>query len=166
MGYLPYYMAPNEFYNLSLRPMLMWLAGYLTDQPFMYVKWLSAGFLLGVVLQCIRQNPLTPQRAIDWGVGLIACYLLVVSPSVFQWYLVWLVALLPLTQSWLTPVCFYWSWSVNLDYLGALPVFTGASQWLRLIEYGPVFLWILAYWWFGLAGTQRLTRGDTINAAS
>jgi hypothetical protein len=79
---------------------------------------------------------------------------------------VWLVALLPLTQSWLTPGWLYWSWSVNLDYLGALPVFADASQWLRLVEYVPVFLWILAYWGFGLAGTQRLTRGDTINAAS
>ena len=166
IGYLPFYIAPDEFHNLSLRPILMWLAGLLTDQPFPYVKWLSAGLLLLVMLQCIRQTHKTHQQAIQRGVGLIALYLLLVSPSVFQWYLVWLLALVPLTQSWLTPAWLYWSWSVNLDYLETLPTFAGALHWLHVVEYVPVFLWIIGYWWFGHAGTQVLTRGDTINAES
>ena len=37
------------------------------------------------------------------GIGLIALYLMVVSPSVFQWYLPWLLALVTLTPSGLTP---------------------------------------------------------------
>jgi hypothetical protein len=166
IGYLPYYIAPDEFYNLGLRPILMWLAGLLTDQPFPYVKWLSAGILLLVMGQCVRQTYKTPQQAMQWGVGLIALYLLLVSPSVFQWYLVWLLALVPLTQSWLTPAWLYWSWSVNLGYLETLPTFTDALHWLQIVEYVPVFLWISGYWWVGHARTLLLTRSDTINAES
>jgi hypothetical protein len=166
IGYLPYYIAPDEFYNLSLRPILMWLTGLLTDQPFPYVKCLSAGAFLLVMGQCVRQTHKTHQQGMQWGVGLIALYLLLVSPSVFQWYLVWLLALVPLTQSWLTPAWLYWSWSVNLDYLETLPTFAGALYWLQIVEYVPVFLWIGGYWWFRHAGTQVLTRSDTINAAS
>lgn len=166
IGYLPYYIAPDEFYNLSLRPILMWLVGRLTDQPFSYVKWLSAGVLLLVMGQCVHQTQKTPQQAMQWGVGLMALYLLLVSPSVFQWYLVWLLALEPLTQSWLTPAWLYWSWSVNLGYLETLPIFTDALHWLQIVEYVPVFLWIIGYWWFGHTGKQVLTRRDTVNVES
>ena len=166
IGYLPQYVAPYEFYNLSLRPILMWLAGLITENPFAYVKWLSAAVLLLVMVRCARQTHKTHQQAVQWGVGLIALYLLLVSPSVFQWYLVWLLALVPLTQSWLTPAWLYWSWSVNLDYLEALPAFTGALYWLRIVEYVPVFVWIIGYWWFTRSGKPMLTQDDAVNAAS
>ena len=128
--------------------------------------WRTLSAFLLVMGQCVRQTHKTHQQGMQWGVGLIALYLLLVSPSVFQWYLVWLLALVPLTQSWLTPAWLYWSWSVNLDYLEALPTFAGALYWLQIVEYVPVFLWIGGYWWFRHAGTQVLTRSDTINAAS
>jgi hypothetical protein len=166
IGYLPYYISPIEFNNLSLRPILMWLAGLITANPFPYVKWLSAAVLVLVMVHCVRQTDKTPQQAVQWGVGLIALYLLLVSPSVFQWYLVWLLALVPLTQSWLTPAWLYWSWSVNLDYLETLPVFAGAMYWLHLVEYVPVFLWIIGYWWFVRAGKQALTPETIVSAAS
>ena len=121
IGYLPYYIAPDEFYNLSLRPILMWLVGLVTGNPFPIVKWLSAAILVLVMVHCVRQSHKSPQQAVQWGVGLIALYLLLVSPSVFQWYLVWLLALVTLTQSWLIPAWLYWSWAVNLDYLETLP---------------------------------------------
>jgi alpha-1,6-mannosyltransferase len=166
IGYLPYYISPIEFNNLSLRPILMWLAGLITANPFPYVKWLSAAVLVLVMMHCVRQTDKTPQQVIQWDVGLIALYLLLVSPSVFQWYLVWLLALVPLTQSWLTPAWLYWSWSVNLDYLETLPVFAGALSWLHLVEYVPIFLWIIGYWWFVGSGKQALTRENIVNAAS
>jgi alpha-1,6-mannosyltransferase len=166
VGYLPTYIAPFEFYNLSLRPILMWLAGLIAPDPFPYVKSLSSVVLVVVMVQYVRQTHKTHQQAVQWGVGLIALYLLLVSPSVFQWYLVWLLALLPLTQSWLTPAWLYWSWSVNLGYLESQPVFAGALPWLRIVEYVPVLLWILGYWWLGYAGTQVLTQKGTINTAS
>ena len=45
IGYLPYYIAPDEFYNLSLRPILMWLVGLITGNPFPLVKWVSCRHL-------------------------------------------------------------------------------------------------------------------------
>jgi Glycosyltransferase family 87 len=157
IGYLPHYIAPDEFHNLSLRPILMWLVGRFTANPFPSVKWASAALLLLVMVQCVRQPHKSPPHAVKWGIGLIALYLTVVSPSVFQWYLLWLLALVTLTQSWLTPAWLYWSWSVNLDYLEPLPMFTDALYRLHLIEYTPVFLWIIGYWWFAHSCKQRST---------
>jgi hypothetical protein len=147
IGYLPYYLAPDEFYNLSLRPILMWLVGLTAGNPFPIVNWASAPVLGLVMVHCARRPQKPPQQAVRWGVGLIALYLMLVSPSVFQWYLVWLLALVSLTQSWLTPAWLYWSWAVNLDYLKTLPVFTDAWYRLYLAEYVPVFAWVIGYWW-------------------
>jgi hypothetical protein len=147
IGYLPYYIAPDEFQNLSLRPLLMWLIGLITEHPFPYVKWLSAVILGFVMVHCVRQPHQTGQQGVQWGVGLIALYLMLVSPSVYPWYLVWLLAFVSLTQSWLTPAWLYWSWAVNLDYLEPLPMFTDALYRLHIVEYVPVFAWIIGYWW-------------------
>jgi hypothetical protein len=147
IGYLPHYIAPDEFHNLSLRPILMWLVGRITEDPFPYVKWLSSVIFMLVMVHCVRQSDKTDQQAVQWGVGLIALYLLLVSPSVYQWYLVWLLALVTLTQSWLTPAWLYWSWAVNLDYLVSLPMFADARYRLHLVEYVPVFAWIIGSWW-------------------
>jgi alpha-1,6-mannosyltransferase len=152
IGYLPYYIAPDEFHNLSLRPILMWLVGLLTENPFLYVKCLSAAILVLVMVHCLRQSHKTDQQAVQWGVGLIALYLMLVSPSVYQWYLVWLLALVTLTQSWLTPAWLYWSWAVNLDYLAPLPMFADARCRLHIVEYVPVFAWVIGYWWVVRAG--------------
>jgi alpha-1,6-mannosyltransferase len=164
-GYLPHYLAPDEFHNLSLRPILMWLVGLFTGNPFRYVKWLSVALLLLVMVPCVRQSNKSPPQAVQWGVGLIALYLTVVSPSVFQWYLVWLLALVTLTQSWLTPAWLYWSWSVNLDYLERLPMFTDALYRLHIVEYAPVFLWIIGYWWLVRTGKQVSTPEGITDAA-
>ena len=147
IGYLPYYITPYEFHNLSLRPILMWVVGLMTGNPFPIVKCFSVAILVLVMVHCARQSHKSPQQAIQWGVGLIALYLLLVSPSVFQWYLVWLLALVSLTQSWLTPAWLYWSWAVNLDYLETLPLFTDALYRLHIVEYVPVLAWIVGYWW-------------------
>jgi hypothetical protein len=154
IGYLPHYLAPDEFTNLSLRPILMWLVGWFTEDPFPYVQSLSAAVLLLVMGHCVRQPDKSPHQALHWGIGLIALYLLVVSPGVFQWYLPWLLALVTLTPSWLTPAWLYWSWSVNLDYLEALPLFTDALYRVHIVEYGPIFAWIIGYWWLSRCGKQ------------
>jgi alpha-1,6-mannosyltransferase len=145
IGYLPQYISPYEFYNLGLRHILMWLVGFFVPDPFPYVKGLSAAILLLVMLQCVRHTDKSPPQALQWGVGLIVLYLLLVSPSVFQWYLVWLLALVTLTPSGLTPAWLYWSWSVNLGYLETLPMFTDVIYGLRIVEYAPLFLWIVGY---------------------
>jgi alpha-1,6-mannosyltransferase len=166
LGYLPHYITPYEFYNLSLRPILIWLVGRITENPFPAVQWLSAAIMCLVMVHCVRQPDKSPQQTVQWGVGLIALYLLVVSPSVFQWYLVWLLALVTLTQSWLTPAWLYWSWSVNLAYLETLPLFADAPHGLRLVEYAPIFLWIIGYWWLASSGKLVLTPEDVADAAN
>jgi hypothetical protein len=165
IGYLPYYITPYEFYNLSLRPILMWLVGLLTENPFLYVKCLSAAILVLVMVHCLRQSHKTDQQAVQWGVGLIALYLMLVSPSVYQWYLVWLLALVTLTQSWLTPAWLYWSWAVNLDSLAPLPMFADARYWLHIVEYVPVFAWVIGYWWVVRAGKLASVPDGVTDAA-
>jgi alpha-1,6-mannosyltransferase len=166
LGYLPYYITPYEFYNLSLRPILMWLIGLITTAPFPYVTALSVAMLLLVMLQCVRRPEKTSQQTVQWGVGLIVLYLFVVSPSVFQWYLAWLLALVTLTPGWLTPAWLYWSWSVNLDYLEPLPMFKGVAYWLSIAEYAPVFLWIMGYWWWVRSRKPLPMRSGVAEAAS
>jgi alpha-1,6-mannosyltransferase len=165
IGFLPYYIAPDEFYNLSLRPILMWLVGLITGNPFLWVKWVSSAILVLVMVYCVRQIQKPPQQAVQWGVGLIALYLMLVSPSVFQWYLIWLLALVTLTQSWLTPAWLYWSWAVNLDYLEALPLFTNALYRVHIVEYVPVFAWIIGYWWVVRSGKLASAPGVVADAA-
>jgi alpha-1,6-mannosyltransferase len=165
IGYLPQYIAPDEFNNLSLRPILMWLVGWFTEDPFPYVTGLSVALLMLVMVYCVRQPHKSPRQAVQWGIGLIALYLMVVSPSVFQWYLLWLLALVTLMPSWLTPAWLYWSWSVNLDYLETLPVFTDALYRAHIIEYGPVFLWIIGYWCLTRFGKQRSPLGGVTDVA-
>jgi hypothetical protein len=104
------------------------------------------------MVHCVLQPPKSPPQAIQWGVGLIVLCLLLVSPSVFQWYLVWLLALVTLIQSQLTPAWLYWSWSVNLAYLETLPSFADARDGLRIVEYVPIFLCIIGYWWLVRTG--------------
>ena len=153
IGYLPHYIAPDEFHTLSIRPLLMWLVGHVVAEPFPYVKWLSVGVFLAVAWRCVREPERSPEQAIAWGVALISLYLFIVSPSVFQWYLIWLLALATLTPGWLTPAWLYWSWSVYLDYLEHSPTFGNAVHWLRAVEYAPVFVWIVGYWWWARAKT-------------
>ena len=154
IGYLPYYMVPNEAYNSSLRVMLNWMLGTVAPNASRYAQWLAGATLLFVMAQCARRQQKSLEEAIQWGVRLITLYLLLVSPSVYEWYLLWLLALVTLTQTWSLPAWLYWSWSVNLDYLELYWSWsvnrnyleTLALNWLRVAEYGPLFLWLAGHW--------------------
>ena len=154
VGYLPFYMVPNEAYNSSLRVVLNWLLGTVAPNASRYAQWLAGATLLFVMAQCARRQQKSLEEAIQWGVRLIALYLLLVSPSVYEWYLLWLLALVTLTQTWSLPAWLYWSWSVNLDYLELYwrwsvnrnYLETLALHWLRVAEYGPLFLWLAGRW--------------------
>jgi alpha-1,6-mannosyltransferase len=154
IGYLPYYMAPNDAYNSSLRVILKWMLGMVAPNASRYAQWLAGAILLFVMAQCARRQQKSLEEAIQWGVRLIALYLLLVSPSVYEWYLLWLLALVTLTQTWSLPGWLYWSWSANLDYLELYwrwsvnrhYLETLALNWLRVAEYGPLFLWLAGRW--------------------
>ncbi len=149
-GYLPQYLAPSEEYNLGARALLQHLLGRHLLGPFAHHYYLVAQGLTGLVLlvamgYCLRQEK-RDEEVIRWGARIIALYLLLVTPSVYQWYLLWLLALTTLAPTWSTPAWLYWSWSVNLDMLTPLPGLEASTYWLRFVEYGPVFLWLGGYW--------------------
>ncbi len=148
LGYLPQYASPYEFYNLSLRHLLTWLVGVIAAEPHRYVQAVGAGVLLLAMGWCLRHKDQAETASIQCGIVLIALYLLIASPSVFPWYLLWLLALTTLVRSWLTPAWVYWSWSVNIDYLESLFGRDSPILWLRLVEYVPLYLWLIAYGWW------------------
>lgn len=157
-GYLPQYLGPEEENNLSLRGMLMYLLGLVTDEPHRAVLGLTSVIFLLVMLQCLRSTQKAPQEVISWGVSMIALYLLLVSPSVYPWYLIWLLALTSLTQTWSMPAWLYWSWSVNLEMLAYRPGLEAYAHWLRVAEYGPIFLWLGGVWLWARAGKGGMPR--------
>jgi hypothetical protein len=144
-GYLPGYLGPGEEFNLGLRQMLLYILGFVTDAPHRTVLWLTSFVLLLAAVQCLRSDRQTSRHLLGWAVGMIALYLLLVSPSVHPWYLVWLVALASVIPTWSTPGWLYWSWSVYLDILAYLPGLDGYAHWIRFAEYGPLFLWLGGY---------------------
>jgi hypothetical protein len=149
LGYLPVYMTAYEAYNLGLRAVLTAALGFFGVDAFRWSQWLASTILLSVMVWCVKSGQRSAAATVHWGVGVIALYFLLVSPSVFQWYLVWLLAFVALGQTWSVPAWLYWSWSVNLDYLQTLPVFEGSVFWLRLAEYAPIFFWLGGGWlWF------------------
>ncbi|MBI3327291.1 MAG: DUF2029 domain-containing protein [Nitrospinae bacterium] len=157
IGYLPHYLAPAEENNLGLRRMLTHILGLVTDEPHRLVLWLTSLILLVVMFQCLTSNQKAPREVINWGVRVIALYLLLVSPSVYEWYLIWLLALASLTQTWSTPAWLYWSWSVNLDILAYLPGIEAYAHWFRFAEYGPLFLWLGGGWLMHKVQGSRFT---------
>jgi alpha-1,6-mannosyltransferase len=155
LGYLPLYMSEYEAYNLGLRAALTRLLGFVTADAFRAAQWLGSGGLLLVMLWCVMRGQKSPAETVHWGLGVIALYFLVVSPSVFQWYLLWLLALATLSQTWSTPAWLYWTWSVNLAYLETLRLSAASLFWLRLAEYAPIVLWLGIGW---LWACSRQTR--------
>jgi hypothetical protein len=146
VGYLPKYMTAYEAYNLGLRAALTAALGFFGEDAFRWSQWLASTMLLSVMVWCVKTGPKSAPATVHWGLGVIALYFLLVSPSVFQWYLIWLLAFVALSQTWSVPAWLYWSWSVNLDYLQSLALFEDSLFWLRLAEYAPIFLWLGGGW--------------------
>jgi len=100
---------------------------------------LAAGVVAGLALYCLRQR-LEPLRA----TYLLLAALLLLSPSVFPWYVTWLVPFLcffpnPALLAWTATV--WLSYHVLIDYSA-----TGLWQykpWLVWLEYLPVYALLL-----------------------
>jgi hypothetical protein len=163
LGYLPRYASPYEFYNLSVRHLLSWIFGFVVTQPYRYVQGVGLGIFLLTMTWFLRRGTPSEPAAVRWSMAFIALYLLVVAPSVFPWYLLWLLALATLVRSWLTPAWVFWSWSVNVDYLETLFGRDSPILWLRLVEYGPLYAWLIGHWWWARG---RGWPGDIAGAAA
>ncbi len=114
-----------------------------TSQPIETARLLTMMTLVLVGAWVWRKN-----GNIFWGAALlVGVYLLLVS-AMFPWYLVWLLALLPLLPlredfsafffalAWL-----YFSAAVHLSYLFYLdPSQPGEKMWIRWVEYIPLYI--------------------------
>ena len=87
-----------------------------------------------------------PVRAVAASMGA----LLLLSPVVHPWYLLWILAFLPLHPA---PPWMAFSWLAFLGYEALMPYRgTGtwqSSEWVTWVEYGPVYLllgWCLVRW--------------------
>ncbi len=150
--YLPYLGAgPRLFeglftysaswrFNDGLFAILAWAVG---SEPA--AKAVAAAAVLAVVIQSVR-NDWSLSRTAFWVTGA----LIVLSPTVHPWYLLWMVPLVALrpSRAWL-----YLSGSVFLAYYG-LATYRDVGVWpepwwLRLVIYGPFFALLVVDGWRG-----------------
>ncbi len=122
-------------------------------------KAVAAAVVLAIVVQSVR-NDWSLSRTAFWVTGT----LIVLSPTVHPWYLLWMVPLVALrpSRAWL-----YLSGSVFLAYYG-LATYRDMGVWpepwwLRLVIYGPFFALLVVDGWRGSwwqSAWQALTPGS------
>lgn len=144
-------------FNDGLYHVLTWIA---TPTA---ARFVAATIVLLMIVQSAR-NRWDLERAAFWITGSI----LILSPTLHPWYLVWMV---PLTAIRPNPAWLYLSGSVFLAYygLGSYRA-TGAwpePWWLKLTIHGPFFVLLLVHGWRGswwqaaaeVLATKRVGRG-------
>lgn len=150
--YLPYVGAgPQLFAGLStyaelwrFNDALFAVLTWLVRSP-MVAKGIAAAIILGLVVGSVR-NEWTLERTAFWVTGAI----LILSPTVHPWYLLWMVPLVAIrpSRAWL-----YLTGSVFLAYYGL-----GAYRsdgvwpeplWIKLAIYAPFFVLLIYDGWRG-----------------
>lgn len=164
--YLPYLGAGPRLFEGLFTYSASWR---FNDGLFAIVAWglgsvpaaktVVATVVLAIVVQSVRNDWSLP-RAAFWLTGT----LIVLSPTVHPWYLLWMVPLVALrpSRAWL-----YLSGSVFLAYYG-LATYREAGAWpepwwLRLVIYGPFFALLVVEGWRGSwwqSAWQALTPGS------
>lgn len=134
-------------YNDMAFALLMWPLGNLWA-----AKITAAMLLLGGVGALLRSR-LDPARA----AGAAWLLLLLLSPTIHPWYLLWVVVLLPLTRS---RAAFLWSASIVCSYSFLYPVaghgpLAPDALWLRLVQIAPVVVAWCLDWRAVRAGNTR-----------
>jgi hypothetical protein len=163
--YLPYLDAGHRLFsglftfasawrfNAGLFDLAVWLTG-----SIFVVKIAAATVVLLVIAQSVR-NRWRFERSAYWIIGVI----LVLSPTVHPWYLLWMIPLVAIRPS---PAWLYLSGSVMLAYYGLGTYWAQGTWpepwWLKLTIYGPFFGLLLRdawrnSWW--QAAWEIATRG-------
>ncbi len=131
--------AASWHFNAGLFDILTWL---LSAQM---AKLIAVAVVLFMVVGSVR-NEWTLEKTVFWLTGTI----LILSPTVHPWYLLWMVPLVALrpNRAWL-----YLSGSVLLAYYG-LAGFQAEGVWpepwwIKLLIYGPFFVLLAADGWPG-----------------
>jgi len=137
-GLLTY--AQHWRFNAGLYRALEWALVYST-----LAKMVAAAVVTLVVVNSVR-NRWSIERTLFWITGTV----LVLSPTVHPWYLLWMVPLLAVrpNRGWI-----YLTGSVFLAYYG-LGSFQASGVWpeplwLQLMIYGPFFVLLMADAWRG-----------------
>lgn len=139
VGFLPYYVQPWEDFNVGLRDFLgSALAPFIPS-----ARWVSMLLLLACLLFVAMRLILQEQSAdFFWrGYHMAGAYLLFLPISFHPWYLVWLLPFLSLYPSW---GWLYLSGSLSLSYLAYIHDPPIVPLGIRLVEFLPLFLLLLA----------------------
>lgn len=120
---------------------------------------LLAALLIAIVVRLARRDVPPAAKARDAVFALLLC-----SPTVHPWYLLWLLPLLATAES---PPLLLWSCSVLASY-AAVASRTATGVWtedaaLRAAQYAPVLLWMA---WRAASGSAAATAGAGTAAAS
>ena len=129
------------------------------DGALMTARWICLAALAAVTAWAAA-GWRDPVRAVAASMGA----LLLLSPVVHPWYLLWILAFLPMHPAlpWMA-----FSWLAFLGYEALMPYRgTGtwqSSEWVAWVEYGPVYLllgWCLVRW---AAARRGAVSGETVS---
>ena len=134
LGFLPeYFNNPHESYNLGLRAYLLQI--FPAVNP-MLVTTLMSGLLLAAAA-VVWFLPKNTMSALWYAFTLTGLLFVFATGSLQPWYLVLIIPFLAVFHS---PAWLYFSFAVCLSYLTFLSPDFEAPEWVRAVEYLPLFI--------------------------
>jgi len=146
VGYLPRYFGPWEAFNGGLQYFLTAALTPLLPSARSLTMLGLAGLFLAVVL---RLGWHATDQPVPWrAYRLISAYLLFVPATFYPWYMIWILPFLCLYPAW---GWLYMSGALTLAYLAYVRADQSLPEYVRLIEYLPLYGLLLAqslwrYW--------------------
>jgi len=134
LGFLPgYFQIPAEQFNLGLKVYLLRIL------PLADHMLITLGFaaLLAAAVVVVWRLPKDDISALKWAYLLTGLQLLLASGSLHPWYLILIIPFLALFPS---PAWLYFSFAVVLSYLAYPSGGYRVPEWVRHVEYLPLFL--------------------------
>jgi alpha-1,6-mannosyltransferase len=134
LGFLPeYFRNPAEGFNLGLKAYLLKIL------PLADHLLITLGFaaLLAAAVVVVWRLPKEDITALKCAYLLVGLHLLLASGSLHPWYLILIIPFLALFPS---PAWLYFSFTVVLSYLTYLSREYRMPEWVRHVEYVPLFV--------------------------
>ncbi len=151
LGFLPdYFNNPDESYNLGLRAYLLQI--FPTVNP-MLITTLLSGLLLAAAA-IVWFLPKNRMSALWLAFALTGLLFVFATGSLQPWYL---VLIIPFLTVFFSPAWLYFSFAVCLSYLTFLSPDFKAPEWVRAVEYLPLFILLsVEYLVFFISSRARL----------
>jgi hypothetical protein len=118
---------------------------------WLYPPYLARAILLMglvAVLVWIALQSMSVEREVILGLGAI----LLLSPTLHPWYLLWI---LPFLTLWTSPAWIWLSLTIPLSYLALDRADGSVPVWVLIVEYAPMVLLGLLAWWRQSRGPER-----------